>query len=180
MSVIGHLTISTKETQAIIWTKWYMIGRWYLGNIFQWDFDKNTTSFIDYKNKFEIFFFANWRPSSPCHNVLTHWGRVTHICVSELTSIGSDNGLAPGRHHIITSGRRQAIIYTNAGILLIWPVGTNLSEIWIEINTFSFKKMHLKMSSGKWRPSCLGLNVSSSKTCSCFVLSPKGKRYNTV
>ena len=42
---------------------------------------------------------------------LTHWGRVTHICVSKLTIIGSDNGLSPGR--------RQAIIWTNAGILLI-------------------------------------------------------------
>ena len=75
---------------------------------------------------------------------LTHWGRVTHICVSELTIIGSDNGLSPGR--------RQAIIWNNAGLLLIAPLGTNFSEILIEINTFSFKKMHLKMSSGKWRP----------------------------
>ena len=33
--------------------------------------------------------------------VLTHWGRVTHICVSELTIIGSDNGLSPGRHQAI-------------------------------------------------------------------------------
>ena len=41
---------------------------------------------------------------------LTHWGRVTHICVSKLTIIGSDNDLSPGRH--------QAITWTNAGILL--------------------------------------------------------------
>ena len=82
---------------------------------------------------------------------LTHWGRVTHICVSKLTNIGSDNGLSPGR--------RQAIIRTNAGILLIRHLGTNFSEISRAIHTFSFKKMHLKMSSGKWRPSCLGLNV---------------------
>ena len=84
-------------------------------------------------------------------NVLTHWGRVTHICVNKLTIIGSDNGLSPGR--------RQAIIWTNAGILLIGPLETNFSEILIRIQAFSFKKMHLKMSSGKWRPSCLGLNV---------------------
>ena len=32
-------------------------------------------------------------------------------------------------------------------------------KILIEILTFSFQKMHLKMSSGKWRPFCLGLNV---------------------
>ena len=82
---------------------------------------------------------------------LTHWGRVMHICVSELTIIGSDNGLSPGR--------RQAIIWTIAGILWIGPLGTNFNEILIEIYTFSFRKMHLKMSSGKWRPFCLGLNV---------------------
>ena len=84
------------------------------------------------------------------HN-LTHWGRVTHTCVSKLTIIGSDNGLSPGR--------RQAIIWTNAGILLIGPWRTNFSEILISIQTFSFKKMHLKMGSAKWRPLCLGLNV---------------------
>ena len=75
---------------------------------------------------------------------LTHWGLVTHICVTKLTIIGSDNGLSPGR--------RQAIIWTNAGILLIWPLETNFSEILIEFNTFSSKKMHMKMSSGKRRP----------------------------
>ena len=74
-------------------------------------------------------------------NQLTHWGRVTHICVSKLTIISSDNGLSPGR--------RQAIIWTNARISLIGPLGTNFSEILIEIETFSFKKMHLKISSGK-------------------------------
>ena len=71
--------------------------------------------------------------------VLTHWGPVTHVCANKLTSIGSD------------------IIWTNAGILIYGPTVTNFSEIWIEIHTF--KNMHLKMSSGKWRPFCLGLNV---------------------
>ena len=81
---------------------------------------------------------------------LTHWGRVTHICIGKLTIIGSDNGLLPGR--------RQAIIWTIAGILLIGPLGTNFSEILIKIHTFSFKKIHLKMASRKWRPFCLGLD----------------------
>ena len=94
---------------------------------------------------------GQWRPFCLGINVLTHWGRVTHWCVRNLTIIGSDNGLSPRR--------RQAIIWTNAGILLIGPLGTNLSEILIQIYTFSFKKMHLKMSVGKWRPFCLGLNV---------------------
>ena len=60
---------------------------------------------------------------------LTHWGRVTHICIGKLTIIGSDNGLSPEQ--------RQAIIWTNAGILLIGPLGINFSEILIEIQTFS-------------------------------------------
>ena len=72
---------------------------------------------------------------------LTHRGQVMHICVSKLIIIGSDNGLLPGW--------RQAIIGTNAGISLIGPIGTNFSEILIQINIFSFNKMRLKMLSGK-------------------------------
>ena len=79
----------------------------------------------------------------PVWDALTHWGRVTHICVSKLTIIGSDNGLSPGR--------RQAIIWTNAGILLIRTLGTNLSEILSESHTSPFKKMQLQVSSAKWR-----------------------------
>ena len=71
-----------------------------------------------------------------------------------LTIIGSDNGLSPGR--------RQAIIWTNVGILLIKPLRTNFSEILIEIIIFSVKKMHLKMSSGNWRPFGLDLNELSN------------------
>ena len=85
------------------------------------------------------------------NKTLTHWGRTTHICVGNLTINGSDNGLSPDR--------RQAIILTNAGILLIGPLGTNFSEILIEIITFSFKKMRLKVSSAKRWHFCLGLNV---------------------
>ena len=94
---------------------------------------------------------AKRRPSCPGEDDLTHWGRVTHIWVGKLTIIGSDNGLLPGW--------RQAIIWTNAGILLIRALGTNFSEILSEICASSFKKMHLKMLSAKWRPFCLGLNV---------------------
>ena len=80
---------------------------------------------------------------SKCHNT-AHWGRATHMCVSWLTIIGSENGLSPDR--------RQAIIWANTGRFLIGPLETNFSEISIEIHTFSLKKVHLKMSSGKWRP----------------------------
>ena len=61
-------------------------------------------------------------------------------------------------HNGLLPGRLQAIIWTNAGILLIWPLGTNFNEILITIHIFSVKKMHLKMLSGKW-PFCLSLNV---------------------
>ena len=89
---------------------------------------------------------------------LTHWGHVTHICVSEIIIIDSDNGLSPGR--------RQAIIWANAEILLIGLLGINFSEILIEINTFSFNKMHLKMSSwDTWQiwPWFEGSNIYFSK-----------------
>ena len=70
---------------------------------------------------------------------LTHWGRVTHICVSNLTIImiiGSDNGLSPGR--------RQAIIRTNDGQLIVnWTLRNKLqwnfsrnSNIFIQENVF--------------------------------------------
>ena len=89
---------------------------------------------------------------------------MTHICVSKLTTIGSDNGLLPGR--------REAIIWSNAGILVIGPLETNFSEIWIEMQIFSFKKTRLKMSSGKWRPFCLGLKVLNCGFVLSFVPIP--------
>ena len=97
------------------------------------------------------------------HNELTHRGRVTHICVGRLTIIGSDNGLSPGR--------RQAIIWTNAGVLLIGPLGTNFCEILIEILIFSLKKMSLKVSSAKRQPFCLGLNVLSTDNTAKLLIS---------
>ena len=63
---------------------------------------------------------------------LTHWGRLAHICVCKPTIISSDNGLSPGRP--------QVIFWTNAGILLIRPIGPKFKEI---KHAFSFKKIHL-------------------------------------
>ena len=79
-------------------------------------------------------------------DILTHWGRYASI---NWTKISSDNGLSPVRY--------QSIIWTNAGMLSMWPFGTNFSEIWIK--TFSCGRIHLKMLSAKRRPLCLGLNV---------------------
>ena len=64
--------------------------------------------------------------------VLTRWGRVTHVCVCNLIMTGSDNGLSPGR--------RQAIIWANAEMLLVEPWATNFSDILIEIHTITFGK----------------------------------------
>ena len=71
-----------------------------------------------------------------------------------LTIIGSDNGLSPGR--------RQAIFWTNVGILSIEPLETNFSEIVIKIRAVLFKKRHMKMSSAKSHPLCIGLIVLNS------------------
>ena len=84
------------------------------------------------------------------HGILTHWGRVTHICVGNLTIIGSDNGLSPGR--------RQAIIWTNDRILLIGPLGTNFSDIFIVENVL--ENVVCEMESILSRPQCVKSLVS--------------------
>ena len=89
---------------------------------------------------------------------LTHWDRVMHICVSKLSII--------------------VIIWTNAGISLIWPLVTSFSEILIRIHTFSFKKTRLKMSSGNWQPFCLGLKVLNNKSL-CIVEYGRETESNT-
>ena len=100
--------------------------------------------------------------------ILTHWGPI-YICVSKIIIIGSDNGLS--------SGRRQAIIWTNARILLNGYWGTNFSEILIEISSFSFEKMHLKMLSGKMvailsRPQCVNMqHIPRIMHMVCILLS---------
>ena len=75
------------------------------------------------------------------------------MCVSEITIIGSDIGLSRGRH--------QAIIWTNAGMLLIWTIELNFNKILIEIRTFSFKKNPFENVFWKRRSFCLYLNVST-------------------
>ena len=119
---------------------------WNIWNKIQWNLIQNRKKLKKYiRNTMHEMLTTLLRPQYV--NVLTHWGRATHIWVSKLTIIGSDNDLLPGQ--------RQAIIWTNDGILLIKPIGTNFSEILSKIHTFSFKKMHLKTSSAKWRPFCL-------------------------
>ena len=62
--------------------------------------------------------------------VLTHWGRMTCICIRKLTIIGSDY------------------------LAQCWNIGDfYLANIFIQ------EWIHLKLSSHNWRPFCLGLNV---------------------
>ena len=100
------------------------------------EYMKNSWSmeYSQYRVSVSVRFDASWLPctSKQRFTLLTHWGRVTHMCVSKLSIMGSDNGLSPDR--------RQAIIWTNAGILLFRTLGIKFSRIVSEIHTFSFKK----------------------------------------
>ena len=122
---------------------------WLLRNL--WDNVKMTVTRI-----FQMYSEMYLSYEHRCHSFLksitclTHWDWVTHLCFNKLIIIDSDNGLSPGW--------RQAIIWTNDKILLIRPLGTNFHDILIEIDTFSFKKIPLKMSR-KWHPFCVSLNV---------------------
>ena len=105
---------------------------------------------------FETYFPCTWLPVWNAWTTttvfdITHWGRATHICVGKLTVIGSENGLSPSR--------RQAIMWTNAGLLSIGPLLTYFNEVLIKTQQFSLEKMHLNMSSAKRGLCCLGPNV---------------------
>ena len=82
------------------------------------------------------------------HRKLTYLPLVRIYASVNRVSIGSDNGLAPNR--------RQAIIWTIAGLLSIKPLRTNFSEILIKIQNFSFTKMHLKIPSAVMVAICRG------------------------
>ena len=83
---------------------------------------------------------------------LTRWGRVTHKYASlNWATFGSNNGLSPVW--------RQATFCTNVTILSIRRHGTFFNDIVFKVYKFSFKKMHLKMLSAKWRSFRLGPNM---------------------
>ena len=73
--------------------------------------------------------FITYLSSNPdAGSIKTYWGRLVNICVSDLTIIGSDNGLSPGRRHVINRA--------NTIILLIEPFGIHFSDIKIHENAF--------------------------------------------
>ena len=69
-----------------------------------------------------------------------------HICISKLTIIGSDNGLSPRRH--------QTIIWTNAAVLFIWPLGPKF------IQENAFQIVVCEMEAILSRPDCVKLIAS--------------------
>ena len=88
-----------------------------------------------------------------------HWGQVMQICISKLTITGSDHG---------TQDQRQTMIWTSDGIISTGPLGTDICENIIGIHIFPFTQIHFKMSSEKWRPFCLGLNVLKARHSFAF------------
>ena len=106
---------------------------------------------------------------------------MTHICVGKLIIIGSDNGLSSGRH--------QAIIWTNVGIRLMpgatlrnklqWNINRN-SYIFIQEN--AFENVVWKMAAIFSRPQWVKiwasfLGCASRPTLSYCILVDTGKLY---
>ena len=142
VNALSHPVVSRRYHTCIVTRRWYM--EWNERVKITADFD----IFFTLKNPFywaDVFLHGS--------GLSTHWGRVTHVyaSVNELVMIGSDNVLSPGR--------RQAFIWNNVGILLTESLGTNFSENFNEIYSFSFGKMHLKISPENNWPFCLGLDV---------------------
>ena len=111
------------------------------------------------------------------HNELTLWGQATHIFVSKLTIIGSDNGSSPGR--------RQAFIWTNAVILLIWLLGRNIIQWninrnpYIRIQQKAFENVVCEMAAILRRPQFVNFTFTEWRyilaiVCLCIQL-PRGR-----
>ena len=112
--------------QTIVWTKDSLVYRHI--QMFQGIIELmpiNPFNFLTYLNSSLCFLCPNitFNSSPPSAAYMRHYW----------VSIGSSNGLL--------SVQRQAITWTNAGLLSIGHLGTNFSEIQIEIQKFSFMKM---------------------------------------
>ena len=81
---------------------------------------------------------------------ISHWVHISwHFCLDYKCTQLSVNWENNGSDNYLSPVLRQAITWTNGGLLLIRLVGTNFREIWIGIIFFSFKKMHLKLLSAR-------------------------------
>ena len=79
-----------------------------------------------------------------CYRRLTHLPLVPHLRFSELGQ------------HCFSISRRQVVTWINDVLFSTGPLGTNFSRIGIKILNFSLMKMHLDLSSAKWRSFCPG------------------------
>ena len=113
------------------------------------DVELNSCHILPIRATDGVYIVRDWQENYK--QILTHWGPVTHICISKLTSIGSDNVLAPGRC--------QAIIWTNAGILFIWTLRNKLQWNFNQSSYIFIQEKIWKCHLEKWWPPCLGLNV---------------------
>ena len=84
--------------------------------------------------------------------LLTHWGRVTHICVSKLFIIGWDNGLS-------VAWTAPSHYLKQCWNIVNWTLRNKLQWKFNRNSNISSKKMHLKMASAKLLSFCLRLNV---------------------
>ena len=99
---------------------------------------------------YRAIFWFNWHIQNTTI-WLTHWDRVTHICVGKLIIIVSDNGLLPAR--------RQAVIWHNIRDIVNWTLGNKLqwnfnrnSNIFIQEN--AFESVICEMASILYQPQC--------------------------
>ena len=147
------------------------IYRWPVNSPHKWPVTRKMLPFDDVIISLLAYLGFNMRIPDPGemysfrskYSILTHWGRVKHICVGNLTTIVSDHGLSPWsapRHHL-----NQCWNIAN------WTLRDQikLNYYYYEIHTFSSMKMHSKRSSGKWWPR-LGLNVLTHLNILCHTL----------
>ena len=115
--------------------------------------DPQKETAVEYETKYKLYIYQN-----AFQNVcLTHWGRVTHICVGNLTIIGWDMWLVAWMAPSHYLNQCWNIVNWTPRSKHQWNFNRN--------SKFSFKKMYFKMLSAKWRPFCLGLNVLSCPFC---------------
>ena len=148
---------SEHMAQAPIWERWYQ-NRLHVNNR---NMNKLWLSFTQHITFIKCYVGQRYGDQYTSDFIWTDGFTTSQLnaAVSRV-SIGSDNGLSPIR--------RQAIIWTNTELLSIVQLGTNFSEILIKK---SFTKMHLKITSTKWRPFCPGGDESTNKRYLWFQLS---------
>ena len=96
-----------------------------------------------------ILHFTGQVISYPCWD-LTHWGQVTHLFVSKLRIIGSDNGLSQAPSHYLN--QCWNIVNWNLRNKLQWKFGQN-SNIFIQEN--ALENVVCEMSSILSQPQCV-------------------------